>query len=66
VAFTDGLTEALNADGEEFGEQRLKEMLRNVAGTADEVSSKLAVAVRMWMGEAEQHDDLTLVVVAVN
>jgi putative ABC transport system permease protein len=66
VAFTDGLTEALNADGEEFGEARLKELLRNVSGTADEVSSKLAVAVRKWMGEAEQHDDLTLVVVAMN
>ena len=28
VAFTDGVTEARNADGEEFGEERLKDLLR--------------------------------------
>ena len=31
VAFTDGVTEALNADEEEFGEERLKELVRDVA-----------------------------------
>ena len=66
VAFTDGITEALNAEGEEFGEDRLKELLQGaVWGAAEEISSKLADRMRSWIGEAEQHDDLTLVVLAV-
>jgi phosphoserine phosphatase RsbU/P len=32
LLFTDGVTEAHNADGEEFGEQRLQECLRSYAG----------------------------------
>jgi hypothetical protein len=38
VAFTDGLTEALNSAGEEFGEVRLKEVLR-------EGSSRVAISL---------------------
>ena len=66
VAFTDGVPEALSAAGEEFGEERLKEFLRLSADSdADAVSSKLAETMRAWIGNAEQHDDLTFVVVAV-
>jgi sigma-B regulation protein RsbU (phosphoserine phosphatase) len=67
VAFTDGVPEALNADGEEFGEERLKELLRDVVGReAAQVSARLADGMRDWIGSAEQYDDLTVVVVAVN
>jgi predicted permease len=66
VAFTDGVPEALNAAGEEFGEERLKDVLRAAAGaTADEISKRLADTMRDWIGTAEQHDDLTFVVVAM-
>jgi sigma-B regulation protein RsbU (phosphoserine phosphatase) len=66
VAFTDGVTEALDAEGQEFGEERLKTFLRGATGkTAEEISSSLAGRVREWIADAEQHDDLTLVVVAV-
>ena len=67
VAFTDGVTEALNAAGEEFGEDRLKEVLRAAIGVpADAISKRLADTMRDWIGDAEQHDDLTFVVVAMN
>jgi sigma-B regulation protein RsbU (phosphoserine phosphatase) len=67
VAFTDGVTEALNAEGEEFGEDRLKEVMRVAAGApADSISKRLADAMREWIGNAEQHDDLTFVVVSMN
>jgi sigma-B regulation protein RsbU (phosphoserine phosphatase) len=67
VAFTDGVTEALNAEGEEFGEDRLKEVMRVAAGApADAISKRLADTMREWIGNAEQHDDLTFVVVAMN
>jgi len=66
VAFTDGVTEALNSDGEEFGEERLKALLCESVGTsAEEVSSRLAARMREWVGGAEQHDDLTFVAVVV-
>lgn len=67
VAYTDGVTEALNAAGEEFGEERLKEVLRAAIGaSADDISTRLADTMRDWIGDAEQHDDLTFLVVAVN
>jgi len=67
VAFTDGVTEALNAAGEDFGEERLKEVLRGAVGApADEISTRLADTMRDWIGDADQHDDLTFVVVSVN
>jgi putative ABC transport system permease protein len=66
VAYTDGVTEALNPDGEEFGEERLKDLLRETVGApADEISSALANRMREWIAGAEQHDDLTFVVVSV-
>jgi len=67
IAFTDGVTEALNERGEEFGDERLKEFLRTAAGArAEDISSRLADTLREWIGAAEQHDDLTFVVVTVN
>lgn len=67
VAFTDGVTEARNAAGDEFGEDRLKELLRsNSDAFPAEIASRLSGHVRAWIGDAEQHDDLTFVVVAVN
>jgi serine phosphatase RsbU (regulator of sigma subunit) len=66
VAFTDGVTEAVNTAGEEFGEDRLKRLLADAVGqTAQEVSTRLAAGVREWIGAAEQHDDVTVVVMAV-
>jgi sigma-B regulation protein RsbU (phosphoserine phosphatase) len=66
VAFTDGVTEARNDAGEEFGEERLKELLREVNGSpAETISSVLSDRVRQWIGVAEQHDDVTFVIAAV-
>ncbi|HEX5108166.1 MAG TPA: ADOP family duplicated permease [Vicinamibacterales bacterium] len=67
VAFTDGVTEARNEAGEEFGDERLQDLLREVAGSpAETVSSILSDRVRQWIGAAEQHDDVTFVIAAVN
>jgi putative ABC transport system permease protein len=66
VAFTDGVTEALNLKGEEFGEQRLKDLLCLMAGApAQDIASKLRDTMREWIGDAEQHDDLTFLAMAV-
>jgi serine phosphatase RsbU (regulator of sigma subunit) len=67
VAFTDGVTEALNISEEEFGEERLKELLRSVIHLpAAEISSRLSEGLRSWIKDTAQYDDLTFVVMKVN
>ena len=66
AVFTDGVTEALDAAGEEFGEKRLMETLSSAANlSADEVSAELVRTIRDWCVSAPQHDDLTFVVLKV-
>lgn len=60
LAYTDGVTEALNARGDAFGEDRLKDTLRGGV-SADDV----ARAVRQWRDEKSEADDVTLVVIDV-
>jgi sigma-B regulation protein RsbU (phosphoserine phosphatase) len=66
LAFTDGVTEALNPEGEEFGEERLEELLRaSTHMSADEVRDAVVLSVRDWCAGAPQHDDLTFIVLKV-
>ena len=68
VAFTDGVTEARDSDGEEFGEERLKDLLRQAraASRPRTVSSLLAARMQAWIAGAEQHDDLTFVIATID
>jgi sigma-B regulation protein RsbU (phosphoserine phosphatase) len=66
VAYTDGVTEALNQEGEEFGECRLERVLAQSAHlSADEIRERVVERVRQFCGPAPQHDDLTFVVLKV-
>ena len=61
--FTDGVTEALNEAGEEFGSERLHATIAGLgAGSARETARALVRAVGEFAGEAEQFDDLTCLV----
>jgi sigma-B regulation protein RsbU (phosphoserine phosphatase) len=63
VAFSDGLTEAANAYGEEFGTQRLKEqILRNRDLPAQQLMHSLIEASEKWKGSTERADDITVIV----
>ncbi len=67
LAFTDGVTEALNTNEEEFGEERLKSLVRDVAHLpVQEMTEHIAQEIRKWVGDAPQHDDITFVVMKVN
>jgi len=67
VAFTDGVIEARSPLGEEFGEDRLIEvLLENTRLPAAEIESRILRAVEDWTAEAEQEDDLTLVILKVS
>src|SRR5262249_55886969 len=66
VAFTDGVIEARNALGEEFGEDRLIDILLDCGRLhAAGIESRILRAVEDWTAEAEQEDDLTLVILKV-
>jgi phosphoserine phosphatase RsbU/P len=67
VAFTDGVTEARNPEDEEFGEDRLKELLLRVVHLAvDEISARISAELTDWTRHAPQHDDMTFIVMKVN
>ena len=64
VLYSDGATEAVASDGEEFGEERFEETLRQAVGlSADEVLALMQQRLEQFMGVAPSHDDLTLVAV---
>jgi sigma-B regulation protein RsbU (phosphoserine phosphatase) len=65
-SYTDGMTEALNVEGEEFGETRLQELLADLAHLpAEEVRDAIVERLLAWCQGAPQHDDLTFVVLKV-
>lgn len=60
AAYTDGITEALNTRGEQFGEDRLRALLVRGA-TADAIVDE----VHRWRTQSSDADDLTIVVIDV-
>ncbi len=58
--YTDGITEAMNEEGEEFGDDTLAAVLGEIAGSdAPTFSEKVVEAVRAHAGDAPQSDDIT-------
>jgi sigma-B regulation protein RsbU (phosphoserine phosphatase) len=64
VIFSDGVSEALNAAGEEFGDDRLEKC---AAGALDQASSvlveRIVASVREFTRGAAQSDDITVMVI---
>jgi putative ABC transport system permease protein len=66
LVFTDGVPEAHNPDNEEFGEERLQDLLRQIAHLPiDGIGARISAEMRNWIGDAEQYDDLTFIVMKV-
>ncbi|HEV2705855.1 MAG TPA: PP2C family protein-serine/threonine phosphatase, partial [Pyrinomonadaceae bacterium] len=66
VFYSDGITEAMNAEGEEFGVERLLDVVERCdAMDADEVRNAILDEVAMFVGETPPHDDITVVVIRV-
>ncbi|PYQ50747.1 MAG: hypothetical protein DMF59_09980 [Acidobacteria bacterium] len=61
VLYSDGITEAENEAEEEFGSDRLENLLQPPC-TAAELRDRIAAAVDGFVGSAPQHDDQTLVI----
>jgi serine phosphatase RsbU (regulator of sigma subunit) len=60
VIFTDGVVEAINAKGDEYGEPELIELIgRQAAATPSELVSTLLRTLDAFVGNTPQHDDMT-------
>jgi sigma-B regulation protein RsbU (phosphoserine phosphatase) len=63
VLFTDGVSESMNAQDEEWGEDRLIDFAITCNGLpAREAMTRILSAAEAFAGGASQHDDMTLVV----
>jgi len=63
VAYSDGLIEAENAYGEEFGADRLIEVAsRNREASPHGIAEAMMHAAEEWSGTPEQADDMTVIV----
>jgi sigma-B regulation protein RsbU (phosphoserine phosphatase) len=63
IFYTDGVTEAINEDYDEFGMERLELVARNARrGKAGAIATAITAAVHDHAGETPQFDDITLVV----
>jgi sigma-B regulation protein RsbU (phosphoserine phosphatase) len=63
LMFTDGILEARNIKGEMFRKNRFKDVIRRNADLgAEGLHAAIIDAVTTFQGEAQQEDDITLVV----
>ena len=67
VLYTDGITEAMDTDGELFGDAALARLVaaqhdRDAAG----IRERVVRDVRAFVGDAEPHDDMTMVVLKID
>jgi len=63
VLYTDGITEAENTDGEQYGLERLCEVVsQHWSQSAEAIKEAVIADVRQHIGKQEVYDDITLVV----
>jgi sigma-B regulation protein RsbU (phosphoserine phosphatase) len=66
VFFTDGLSEAMNGRAELFGERRLRDLVEASESLgSEELKQRILDEIRGFVGDAAQHDDMTLVILKV-
>jgi sigma-B regulation protein RsbU (phosphoserine phosphatase) len=66
MALTDGLWEAFNRDGEMFGKDRVRNLIRRFANlSAAEISARINAELSRFLGVKSPDDDLTFVIVKV-
>jgi sigma-B regulation protein RsbU (phosphoserine phosphatase) len=64
LLYTDGATEALDAEGDEFGAERLVSSLKTgAAGSAADVIRQITDDIKTFVAGHPQHDDITLIAI---
>ena len=62
--FTDGINESVNENMEEFGYERLEEIIKKNADLqVDEISNEIMKSITTFSKNSSQHDDITLVLI---
>ncbi len=62
--YSDGLTEAMNSREEEFGEDRLQQLIQNsLSLKAEEIINKTISEIKEFAGDTPQMDDMTVMVI---
>jgi serine phosphatase RsbU (regulator of sigma subunit) len=63
ICYTDGLIEAANPNGDQFGDKRVRQTVqKHTSHNVEEICEALFVEVARYVGKEELEDDLTLVV----
>lgn len=66
ILFTDGITEAMNINGDEFSDERLESLsVQYYKESADKILDRIKISVDDHTRNAEQSDDITSVIVKV-
>ena len=63
LAFTDGIPDALNAENNSFGNERLKRLLNDENRSPKALLDNIEEQLHQFMGGAEQFDDITMLAV---
>ena len=62
--YTDGITEAMNEEKQQLGEKAIADLLKmNRYKSAESIQNAILEKVEKFRGSAEQHDDVTMVIV---
>jgi phosphoserine phosphatase RsbU/P len=65
--FTDGISEAMNARDDCFGEGRLAQLIEEHAHLpADELRERVLREITAFVGDAAQHDDMTMILLKID
>jgi serine phosphatase RsbU (regulator of sigma subunit) len=65
--FTDGISEAMNQQDDCFGETRLGQLAESHAHLpADELRERVLREIAAFVGDAPQHDDMTMIILKVD
>ena len=62
VMFTDGVTETFNENSEEYGENKLKDILKNEYDSSSELLKDIVDETIYFRADAPQFDDITLLI----
>jgi sigma-B regulation protein RsbU (phosphoserine phosphatase) len=66
VLFTDGFSEAMNESFDCFGEQRLSRLIEQYGHLPfEQLREQIVLEVRSFAGAADQHDDMTMILLKV-
>jgi PAS domain S-box-containing protein len=64
IFYTDGITEAMNSQGELYGVKRLIEVIRdNCLLDTNEILNKILIDISKFSQNTDQHDDITLIII---